>query len=190
MRAKYLFLPALLTFSLFAATPLRAQSATQQPSSASAAAPAAPDTKTPDTQTQDAKSDAKPAPKPATKKVWTNENMDSLTGPTYEADPNAQRRANRYYPRSYSAPNNATYYKNQIASLRTKIEDIDRKLDNYNALAHGEAPGQGEKNTGVRLTDSRYDLQALAQQREKLQKQISDLEDQARHAGIEPGDLR
>ncbi len=116
--------------------------------------------------------------------------MNSLTGPTYEADPNHNSRQNSYRPQSYTGSANADYYRNQINALKSKIADIDAKLDNYEALAHGEAPGQGEKQTGVRITDSRYDIQALVAQKQKLQSQISDLEDQARHAGVEPGQLR
>jgi len=161
---------------------VRAQSNTQQP--APAGDKAAPASATPN-------NDAKPAAKaPAPKKVWTNENMDSLTGPTYDADPNAKARRNSYHPQTSSGPANADYYRNQIDALKAKIADIDQKLDNYEALAHGEAPGQGEKQSGVRITDSRYDIQALVAQRQKLQSQISDLEDRARHAGVEPGQLR
>jgi hypothetical protein len=131
-----------------------------------------------------------PAKAPATKKVWTNEDMGNLTGPTYDAKPNAGSRSNSYHPQSTSGSPNGAYYRNQINSLKSKIADIDTKLDNYEALAHGEAPGQGEKQTGVRITDSRADIQALVAQRQKLQAQISEVEDQARHAGVEPGQLR
>ncbi len=116
--------------------------------------------------------------------------MGNLTGPTYDGKPNRGSRQNSYHPQSYSGSPNGDYYRNQINSLKAKIADIDRKLDNYEALAHGEAPGQGEKQTGVRITDSRADIQALVAQKQKLQAQISDLEDQARHAGVEPGQLR
>ena len=116
--------------------------------------------------------------------------MGSLTGPTYDANPNQNTRRNSYHPENYSPAANATYYRNQINSLKSKIDDIDRKLGNYEALSHGEAPGQGEKQTGVRITDSNADIQDLLAQKQKLQSQISDLEDQARHAGVEPGQLR
>jgi uncharacterized protein involved in exopolysaccharide biosynthesis len=117
--------------------------------------------------------------------------MSSLTGPTYDATPNPSSSwPHSTRPRSYSGSANADYYRSQINSLRSRIADIDRKIDNYEALAHGEAPGQGEKQSGVRITDSRADIQALVKQRQALQKQISDVEDQARHAGVEPGQLR
>ena len=131
---------------------------------------------------------AKPA---AAKKVWTDEDMSSLTGPTYDATPNSKSsRPNSSRPRGYSGSANGDYYRNQINSLKAKIADIDQKIDNYEALVHGAAPGEGEKQSGVRITDSRADIQALVKQRQTLQKQISDMEDQARHAGVEPGQLR
>jgi hypothetical protein len=131
-----------------------------------------------------------PAKAPAAKKVWTNEDMGSLTGPTYDSKPNRGSKQNSYRPEGTSGSPNGSYYRNQINSLKSKIDDIDRKLDNYEALTHGEAPGQGEKQTGVRITDSRADIQDLVAQKQKLLAQISELEDQARHAGVEPGQLR
>src|SRR5271156_2298330 len=175
---------AVLAVLLFTFPPAsRAQSTGQQatPAPASAAASGAA------TPSGDSKP---PAKAPAAKKVWTNEDMGSLTGPTYDAKPNRGSRQNSYRPQSSSGSPNGDYYRNQINSLRSKIADIDQKLDNYEALAHGEAPGQGEKQTGVRITDNRADIQALAAQKQKLQAQISEVEDQARHAGVDPGQLR
>jgi len=182
MSPKRLSLVALLlVVSIFAPT-LRAQSTGQQPASAPAAAAAS---------TPAPPADPKASTKtPTAKKVWTNEDMGTLTGPTYDAKPGAGSRPKSYRPQSYSGSANGTYYRNQINSLKAKIADIDQKLDNYEALAHGEAPGQGEKQTGVRITDSRTDIQALVAQKQKLQAQISEVEDQARHAGVEPGQLR
>src|SRR5580658_8705035 len=158
----------------------RAQNTGQQPAPAPASA-AAPAAATPS-------GDSKPPAKaPAAKKVWTNDDMGSLTGPTYDAKPNRGSRQNLYPPQSGSGSPNGAYYRNQINSLKSKIDDIDRKLDNYEALTHGEAPGQGEKQTGVRISDSRADIQDLIAQKQKLLAQISELEDQARHAGVEPG---
>ena len=116
--------------------------------------------------------------------------MNSLNGPPYDSNSNSGKRSNSYRPQNNSAAGNATYYRNQINSLRTKIADIDQKIDNYQALAHGEAPGEGQKLYGERVGDSNANVQALQRQKEALQKQISDLEDQARHAGVEPGQLR
>jgi len=184
MCPRRLLITAVLVFLSTFTTPLRAQSAPQQPTPAPAAAstpstpPPAPESKTP----------TKPA---ASKKVWTDEDMSSLTGPTYDATPNSRSsRRNSSGSRGYSGSPNGDYYRNQINSLKSRIADIDQKIDNYEALAHGEAPGEGEKQSGVRITDSRADIQALVRQRQTLQKQISDIEDQARHAGVEPGQLR
>lgn len=184
MYPRRLSITALIMFLLLFTTQLRAQSAPQQPAPAPASA-SAPSTPPP---AQESKTPAKP---PAAKKVWTDEDMSSLTGPTYDAAPNSKSsRPNSSRPRGYSGTANGDYYRNQINSLKAKIAAIDQKIDNYEALAHGEAPGQGEKQSGVRITDSRADIQALAKQRQALQKQISDVEDQARHAGVEPGQLR
>lgn len=116
--------------------------------------------------------------------------MGSLTGPTYDATPNSNSPRPYSRPRSSAPSPYAENYRNQINSLKTRIAEIDRKLDNFNALAHGETAGSGENRNGVRISDSRADIQALVKQREALQKQISDVEDQARHAGVEPGQLR
>jgi hypothetical protein len=175
---------AVLAVFLFTFSPAsHAQNSGQQPAHAPASAPA-PSAPTPP-------SDSKPPAKaPAAKKVWTNDDMGNLTGPTYDSKPNGGSQQNSYRPQSYSGSPNGDYYRNQINSLKAKIAAIDQKLDNYEALAHGESPGQGEKQTGVRITDSRADIQALVAQKQKLQTQISELEDQARHAGVEPGQLR
>jgi len=161
-------------------------SAGQTAPAGDAAAPA----QTNSTSSADATTPTTPLATAPAKKVWTNEDMGSLTGPTYDAKPNRASKQNSYHPQSTSGSPNGSYYRNQINSLKSKIDDIDRKLDNYEALAHGEAPSQGEKQTGVRISDSRADVQDLLAQKQKLQAQISDLEDQARHAGVEPGQLR
>jgi len=184
MCPRRLLITAVLVFLSTLTTQLRAQSAPQQPAPAPASA-SAPSTPPP---APESKMPAKPA---AAKKVWTDEDMSSLTGPTYDATPNSKSsRPNSSRPRGYSGSANGDYYRNQINSLKAKIADIDQKIDNYEALVHGAAPGEGEKQSGVRITDSRADIQALVKQRQTLQKQISDIEDQARHAGVEPGQLR
>jgi hypothetical protein len=166
---------------------LRAQSTGQQSAPPPAPAAAATNAPTPPPSSADPKA---PAKAPASKKVWTDDDMGSLTGPPYDSKSNAGSRRNSYQPQSPAGSPNGDYYRNQINSLKSKIADIDRKLDNYEALAHGEAAGQSEKVTGVRISDSRADIQQLVAQRQKLQAQISDIEDQARHAGVEPGQLR
>ena len=183
MCPRRLFITAVLVFLSTFTTQLRAQTAPQQPTPTPAPA-AAPSTPPP-------AAESKSPAKPAAKKVWTDEDMNSLTGPTYDATPNSKSsRPNSSRSRGYSGSPNGDYYRNQINSLKSRIADIDQKIDNYEALAHGDAPGEGEKQSGVRITDSRADVQALVRQRQALQKQISDLEDQARHAGVEPGQLR
>jgi hypothetical protein len=182
MNPRQLTLSGLLLFvSTFVFAPSsRAQSSTQQPAPAPASAPS----------TQPSATDPKTPAKPPAKKVWTNEDMGSLSGPTYKPDRGAAPGANSYYPRTTSPAPNADYYRNQISQLQKKIADIDAKIDNYQALAHGEAPGQAQKMYSEHLPDSRGDIQALVDQKKALQKQIDDLQDQARHAGVEPGQLR
>jgi len=183
MCPRRLFITSVIVFLSTFTTQLRAQTTPQQPAPAPAPATAP--------STPPATADSKPPAKPAPKKVWTDEDMSSLTGPTYDAPPNSKSsRPNSSRSRGYSGSPNGDYYRNQINSLKSRIADIDQKIDNYEALAHGDAPGEGEKQSGVRITDSRADVQALVRQRQALQKQISDLEDQARHAGVEPGQLR
>jgi hypothetical protein len=166
---------------------LRAQSTGQQPAPPPASATG--NAASPGTPASPADPKA-PAKAPASKKVWTDDDMGSLTGPPYDSKSSGASTRNSYRPQSSAGSPSGEYYRNQINSLKSKIADIDRKLNNYEALAHGEAPGQSEKVTGVRISDSRADIQALVAQRQKLQAQISDIEDQARHAGVEPGQLR
>jgi len=161
-------------------TSSRAQSSTQQPAPAPASAPSTPSSA----------KDSKPAAKPPAKKVWTDEDMGSLSGPTYKADRGAASGGNSYRPQTTSGASNADSYRNQISQLQRQIADIDAKIDNYQTLAHGEAPGQAQKMYGEHLPDSRGDIQALLDQKKALQKKIEDLQDQARHAGVEPGQLR
>jgi hypothetical protein len=180
---------SLLFLSTFVFIPSsRAQSSTQQPAPAPASAPSthppAKDPKAP------ANATANSPAKPPAKKVWTDDDMGSLSGPNYKEDSGAASGGSSYYPRSTSGAPNADYYRNQISQLQKKIADIDAKIDNYQALSHGEAPGQAQKMYGERLPDSRGDIQALVDQKKALQKQIDDLQDQARHAGVEPGQLR
>src|SRR5271169_3810921 len=117
MCPRRLLITAVLVFLSTFTTPLRAQTAPQQPAPAPASA-SAPSTPPP---APESKPPAKPA---AAKKVWTDEDMSSLTGPTYDATPNSESsRPNSSRPRGYSGTANGDYYRNQINSLKARIAD-------------------------------------------------------------------
>jgi hypothetical protein len=125
-----------------------------------------------------AKNQAKEKKKP--KKVWTNEEISSVGGNISVVGD--QKPSNNSYgtPASPSASEgrDAAYYRNRLAPLRQQVDDIDREIQQMRS-SKGSVRENIESQAQIRET-----------RREKIQKQINEIEEDARRHGIEPGQLR
>jgi uncharacterized protein YukE len=171
MRIRPLFTALLSLTALAIALPLRAQD--QQPATAPAAT-----------------SDTSSAPsQPATKKVWTNDDLGSnpAAGPATKPTKEPKSKPAKTKP---VAGKNANYYRTQINRLNTQVAGIDKQIASYQAALNGEPPpNQGVQEYHMHRGDWQAEIQKLSQQKQDLVGKINALEDEARHAGIEENQL-
>ena len=142
-----------------------------QPPPAAAATTAAKDLNT-------GKDQAKEKRKP--KKVWTEEEISAVGGSISvvgdQQPSNNSSRAPAQPPTSDGR--DAAYYRDRLAPLRQQIDDIDREIQ------------QMRSTKGSVRENIESQVQTREARREKIQKQINEIEEDARRHGIAPGDLR
>lgn len=135
------------------------------------------------------------------KKVWTNEDVEALRGPagvsTASRGPNAAAKA----AKTNDAPakpldgKDAKWYRAQLQSLNNKLPPINAEIDKMHHFQDGsyQSPG-GIPETQVYYFQPPLNpadrLAQLEKQKQAILDRIDALQDEARHAGILPGDLR
>ena len=124
------------------------------------------------------KDQAKEKKKP--KKVWTEEEISAVGGSiSVVGDPHPTNNSSRTpAPPSASDGRDAVYYRGRLAPLRRQIEDLDREIQEMKSVL-----GTVRENVEAQV-------QIREARREKIQKQINEIEEDARRHGIEPGSLR
>jgi hypothetical protein len=142
------------------------------------------------------------------KKVWTNDDIDALrarvplsvTGqelPAAAAEPAAGEKAAGEATAKgplepYVRERDPKYYQQRYAALRAEVDRIDaeiRRLREFRANPNTGQQGLALGAENLSLTPENQ-IQLLEERRRKVQQDISDLEDQARRAGIPLGLLR
>ncbi|MGB2897809.1 MAG: hypothetical protein WBB89_00995 [Candidatus Acidiferrum sp.] len=124
------------------------------------------------------KDQAKEKKKP--KKIWTEEEISAVGGSiSVVGDQHPSNNSSRA-PTSTTASDgrDASYYRGRLAPLRQQIEELDREIQEMRS-AKGTVRENVEAQVQVRET-----------RREKIQKQINEIEEDARRHGIAPGQLR
>ena len=180
MRIPILLAPAVLAFCLFPEVSRPRALSYQQPSPQQPSQPVS-GSLNPSVQ-RPAPSAAQPTAKlkkdKKEKKVWTNENMNSLkSGVSVVCDP-AQNNAARSSAggRAETIPaSEVASYRTQLHNLRSELQQVEEEL---NTLQHFN---------GV---PTAAHMQQLENRRKQLRGRIETLEDEARKHGIEPGQLR
>ncbi len=115
-----------------------------------------------------------------TKKVWTEEEISAVGGSiSVVGDQHPSNNSSRT-PTSTTASDgrDATYYRGRLVPLRQQIEDLDREIQEMKSVK------------GTVRENLEAQVQIREARREKIQKQISEIEEDARRHGLAPGQLR
>ena len=129
------------------------------------------------------------SPTPAPKKVWTNDELPPVK-PTLSS--NKRNTSQRVTPAEAADPATVQRIRKSLQKLQGQIEDIDKKLKTYKEFLEGEPVSSGgrEINKGVNRVPVNQQMAQLQDKKKQLEAQMSDLYDEARKKGIDPGELR
>jgi len=145
-----------------------------------------------------------PAPAPPlkkSKKVWTDDDLSSLSGTGISVVGAPGQPGKNSSPRSDSvkAKEAAREKEREIAQLREALRklradlaQVDKQLADLRSFQQGtpsSSPGL-PRNRRMNSASPEEQLRQLAEKRTQLQTRIDALEDAARKAGLSPGDLR
>ena len=124
------------------------------------------------------KDQAKEKKKP--KKVWTEEEVSAVGGSISVVGDSRPSNSSSRAPSSTSASDgrDTAYYRGRLAPLRQQIDDVDREIQEMKSVK-----GTVRENVEAQV-------QIREARREKIQKEINEIEEDARRHGIAPGDLR
>lgn len=171
-----------------AQAPSQSPSPSQPPAAGSQAAPAQ----------QQPKSGESPA-----KKVWTNDDIGelrehdgvSVVGGGSAPAPNgtaANASATPGKKQPLPKEKDPDWYKKQLAPLYARLDALHTAISNAESAVSGDTRGSATVSmdaTGNAATPQQQ-LTQLQQEQQQVQAQIDNLEDLARHNGLEPGALR
>jgi regulator of replication initiation timing len=142
---------------------------------------------------------AQKPPEKKPKKVWTNDDLETLRGTTGPAGgvqvtgPAAvpeEKPAGKEQP--LPASKDPKKYLEKLGPLRAQLAQLDAQIKQMrNQLAN---PIQGSNAVDLRHTSvtmrPEVAIKELEDKRRQVQQKIDDLEDEARRNGISPGDIR
>ena len=151
------------------ASPAPATSPTQPPE---ATAPASADTK-------------------KTKKVWTNEDVNGLTGPVSVVG--NSKNLGKAGSGAKADPQYIANTRKELAKLRSQLDDADKQLTDLKEFSEGKAPTTSsgyQINKGYNREPVDQQITGLQDKKKQLQDKIDALLDEARKKGVQPGDLR
>jgi hypothetical protein len=157
-----------------------APSTSQSSSPAPATAPAQP---------QDAAATTADAKKP--KKVWTNEDVNGLSGPVSVVG--NSKNTGKASSNAKADPQYIANTRKELAKLQSQLDDTDKQLSDLKDFSEGKAPATSsgyQINKGYNRVPVDQQITSLQDKKKQLQDKIGALLDEARKKGVEPGDLR
>jgi hypothetical protein len=173
---RYLAVPAVLLGVLAAPGLAAAQSAPDNGAAAANSAPA---------------SAAAHSATPASKKIWTNEDIPAVkpggSTSTSKAKPGTGASSG-----PAADPATVQHIRHELEKLQGQLDEVNKKLKTYKEFQEGEPVSTGARDLTKGISRVPVDQQMVQLQRKKesLESQISDLNDEARKKGIDPGQLR
>lgn len=185
MTRLYNFWSALAFCGVISCSTCFAQSPAPSNSSPSSPAPSASPTPTADS-TAPGTLDAK-----KTKKVWTNEDVNGLTGPISVVG--NSKNLGKTGTGAKADPQYIANTKKELAKLRSQLDDADKQLADLKDFSEGKSPTTSsgyQINKGFNREPVDQQITGLQDKKKQLQDKIDALLDEARKKGVEPGDLR
>ena len=166
-----------------------AAAATQSPSATPTATSTATPTATP-SQPHGA-SPATPADAKKPKRVWTNEDVNGLSGPVSvvgnskdAGKPALGTKADGQY---------IANIRKQLEKLRSQLDDAEKQLADLKDFSDGKSPSTSRSyqlNKGYNRVPVDQQITSLQDKKKQLEGKIDALLDEARKKGVQPGDLR
>jgi hypothetical protein len=139
---------------------------------------------------QDGTSAVSPDAKKA-KKVWTNEDVNGLSGPVSVVG--NSKNLGKGGPESKADAQYIANTRKELAKLQSQLEDTKKQLADLKDFSEGKAPatsGGYEFNKGYNRVPVDQQITNLEAKQKQLQGKIDALLDEARKKGVQPGDLR
>lgn len=135
-----------------------------------------------------APSPSAPANPEKSKKVWTNDDVKRAGSVSVIGDPRNQK----YTMTKPPDPATVAKYKNDLQKLESQLNDVTKKLHEYQDFASGKAPAEGgnDLDHGYNRTPVGQQIAKLQDKKKQLEDQIDALYDAARKQGIESGQLK
>jgi hypothetical protein len=131
------------------------------------------------------------------KKVWTNEDLQDLRSKTpvsvVGAPPAAPaKRASGAAATNADPAKNGQWYRERLQPLRAELAKLDHQLDDLRGFEDGSyrSSGGGVSRGYLAPLNPAEEIKKLAARKDEIQARVSALEDEARHNGILPGELR
>jgi hypothetical protein len=124
------------------------------------------------------------------KKIWTNDDVPSAkTGVSASEKRNTNARA---MPSQTVDTASVQRIRNRLEKLQAQLDDVNKKLTIYKEFQAGEPVSTADReiNKGINRVPVDQQIVQLQQKKKQIEGQISDLYDEARKKGIDPGLLR
>ncbi|HJX94119.1 MAG TPA: hypothetical protein VJ324_00780, partial [Candidatus Acidoferrum sp.] len=179
------FWNALAFYGVLSCSTCLAQSPAPSNSPGASPAPATSPTQPPEA-TAPAAADVKKA-----KKVWTNEDVNGLTGPVSVVG--NSKNLGKAGSGTKADPQYVANTRKELAKLRSQLDDADKQLTDLKDFSEGKAPTTSsgyQINKGYNREPVDQQITGLQDKKKQLQDKIDALLDEARKKGVQPGDLR
>jgi hypothetical protein len=159
-------------------------------SSSSQSSSPAPGPTTSPAQTPDGTAPA-PADAKKAKKVWTNEDVNGLSGPVSVVG--NSKNLGKGGPESKADGQYIANARKELAKLQSQLEDTHKQLADLKDFSEGKTPATTsgyQINKGYNRVPVNQQITNLEAKQKQLQGKMDALLDEARKKGVEPGDLR
>jgi hypothetical protein len=175
----FVFCGALSCSTCFAESPAPATSQSASPAPATSPAP-------PPKANAAAPADAK-----KTSKVWTNDDVNGLSGPVSVVG--NSKNLGKGGPDSKADGQYIQNTRKELRELQSQLDDTNKQLSDLKDFSEGKAPATSSGypiNKGYNRVPVNQQITSLEDKRKQLRAKIDALADEARKKGVEPGDLR